>query len=477
MAVIKDYVNVNVALQTAVAESASFGTTLVLVDHDDIPIDLVTRTVTVSDFDDLTASTPARDFASTYFSQAKTPQELLIGRFINAASHPHFICGDHETDYTVWEAVADGSFTVQDDTTPAPLTDVLTGVDFTGITSLAQVATVLTAELAAIAAPNIAGIKTSTFEFDSYGRLRLLMSTTGAAAATVSIVSGGGGTDLTAAAFMDVGDGLAVPGYDAEDPTDALDRVRDVDDTWYNLCVIDASDAQLLDVAGYIEPYRKQCILLTDDTDAYDSTATTDLGYLCKELGYQRTKVVYTENVGTEYPDAAIAGRFYPETEGTIRFSHEPLVGVTSSGTLTYAQRAALINKGYVYIVVVAGVTHSFSDQNTSGVSTHHVLMADWVEARLEEDIFNYTIQEKICAYDNATLAAIEGFIRNRCGTAIRRRACIDTPTYPFTVNMPDADDFTAGDKATKELVLNEAFTLYLNTTIDTYAISGTISI
>lgn len=474
MAVIKDYVNVNVALETAVAESASFGTTLLLVDHDDIPIDLVTRTVTVSDFDDLTASTPARNFASTYFSQAKVPQELLLGRFIDAASHPHFICGDHETDYTVWEGVANGSFTVS---APGPLTDVITGCDFTGITSLAQVATVLTAKIQAVAVPNIAGLNTSTFEFDTYGRLRLLMSTSGAAAATVTIISGGGGTDLTTATYMDVADGTAVPGYDAEDPTDALDRVRDVDDTWYNMCVIGASDVQHLAVAAYIEPLRKQCILVTDDTDCYSAVATTDLMYLCNALSYQRTKVIYTENLGTEYPDAAIAGRFYPETEGTIRFSHKPLVGVTSSGDLTFAQRTAIIDKGGVYIVTVAGVTHSFNDQNTSGVSTHHVLMADWIEARLEEDIFNYSIQENICAYDNVTLTAIEKFIRDRCGTAIRRRACIDTTEYPFTVNIPDADDFTAGDKATKVLTLNDAFVLYLNSTIDTYAISGTISI
>jgi hypothetical protein len=311
MATIKDHVDVQAVLRTAVATQTTFGLLqLFLVDDDQILPDQRIRIVSQSDYTDLTASTVPRNYANIFFSQERVPQ----GRWVSAATSPYTYSGPAlETDYTVWKAISDGTIKFTDS---AANTDSITAVDFSAITSAAQIPTVLTAKLAALVAPSITGLDTSVFEYDALGRLRLLMSTSGSTAATVTLSDEGTGTDLTSATFLDSANGAAVAGVDAEEPTDAITAISALNDTYYNVHEAGSSDVQQVALAAQIEGLEKLLDLVITDSGALTTGETASVAYQVNNLSYKRTMCIFTKNT-TEYPDAAVAGTVLPTDEGT----------------------------------------------------------------------------------------------------------------------------------------------------------------
>jgi hypothetical protein len=340
MVEIVDHIDFQTLLQTATLTRATFGIGLFLVDDEQIPIDVRFRYTTKSGKEnDFESGTVPRDYADVYFQQSIVADKLMVGRWAKTATNPLFVCGPgYEKDYTVWKAVSDGTFTVQDNTTPTPLEDDVTAVDLTAITSLSQVPDVLTAKIQAIGAPNITGLDTSEFEFDSLGRLQLKMSTSGEAAKSVTIIPEGTGTDLSDA-FMDATNGTSVAGIDAEEPTDAKAAIKAIDNTFYNIHIREATDDQQVNLAADVEGDEKLLDLFITDPLAKNPADTTNVPYRLKQLSYKRTNCIYSEKTD-EYPDAAAAGNFLPAKEGTKQFEWKPLVGVTDSLT-SFANDAA----------------------------------------------------------------------------------------------------------------------------------------
>jgi hypothetical protein len=386
-----------------------------LVDDDQIPLDVRFVYTTQSTWDtDFNSSTKPYDYSNVFFGQKRIADKMMVGRWAKVATNPYWVAGSsYETDYLVWKAISDASFAVTDGTN----TDDVTAVDFSSITSLAQVPTVLTTAIQAIAVPNVTGLDTSEFKFDSLGRLTLVMSTTGAAAASVSVepVSPTVGTDV--AVLMDYTNGSSVAGIDAEEPTDALTAISQLDDSYYNVQIREESSAQAVALATYIEGKKKLCDLFVTDSDAKNAGATTDVGYLIKQLSLKRTTVFYHEHVA-QYPDGAVAGAVLPASEGTTNFAWEGLALVSDSGLtqpLTPTERSALKAKGYVWIETLGDNTYMYDGLTSAGNEKRIMLGRDWFVSRIAEDLLVYQLNTPLAAFDNATLSAVKAL---HCDTA-----------------------------------------------------------
>lgn len=477
MAEIVDRIDFQTLLQTASAPRASFGIQLFLVDDEQIPIDIRFRYVTKSSFkDDLDEATVPYDYSNVFFGQSIIADKLMLGRWASAATNPLFVCGPgYEKDYTVWKAVTDGTFTVQDNTTPTPNEDDVTGCDFSAITALSQVADVLTTKIQAIVTPNITGLDTSEFEFDSLGRLVLKMSTSGAAAASVTIIAQGTGTDLSSATYMDAANGSSVAGIDAETPIAAKNAIKAVDNTFYNIHIRGESAAQAEALAIDVETDEKLLDLFITDPNAKNPASTTDVPYKLKALSLKRTNCIYTEKT-TEYPDAAAAGEFLPAKEGTKQFEWQELALVTDS-LVSFANdtadRLALKNKNCNYLSVLGNVVILYNGLTSAGIEKRIMLGRDWFNARNREDIFNYQVNVDLAAFDNETLGAIEEIIKKNMDEAIARRIGVDTPARRAIVSFPDADDISQAERDTHKLEQYEVFQMYLNSAIHDYKIVG----
>jgi hypothetical protein len=443
------------------------------VDDDQIPIDQRLRFTDPNSWDtEYTSGSVPYEYASVFFAQALKPSSLMFGRWASAATEPLFVCGPgYEKSFTVWAVETAGSFAVTDGVN----TDDITGLTFVGVTALSQILAILNAGLAAVAVPTVTGLNTFAFEFDSTGRLVLRSSQTGVAAAAISITTAGSGSDISVP-LMDAPNGTSVAGLDAEEPEEALAAISAINDSYYNIHIRGATDDQLEELAAYVETQEKLLDVVTADPNCIDPASVDDLPYNLQQLNLKRTLCIYHEPTD-EYPDAAAAGRFLPESEGTFQFEWQDLAGVSDAGLtgpLSSTALTALKDKNCSNIQRISPITFLYNGLTAGGIEKRIMLGRDWFVARNREDIFAFQINAKLAAFDNPTLTTIEGIIRKNGNEAIDRRILVDTPERPFTITLPDADDIDTATRATHELVVLEAFRAYLNVAIHDYRIVGT---
>ena len=487
--VIQDRIDVQAILQTSVAPQQGFGKNVFIIDSDEVPTDRRVVEVTKSDYATTLDSTgQPYAYAQTHFSQKRTADSLLIGRWAQAAAKTFVNAGPSWTQIlATWTAITDGEFTVYEVDTPTNLDDI-TAIDFSGATALSQIPAILNAKLAALVGPTITDLENAEFSIDVYGRLVLTMQTTGAAATTINIkpLAAGAGTDV--ATLMDYTEAVPVAGLDAETITEAIDAIEAKDNTGYFVTakfsdVKATKEAQITLFCAKIESMEKIGVFLTDDVLCTDSAATTNIIHTMKALSYKRTTGIYFESIAlrpTIFPDAAGLGAVIPATEGTVKFCQEALVGVGTSGyvdPLSKAESDAVNGHGGVVVETVGGSTYWFDGLTVGGEEMRIMMGRDWFVTRIREDIFNYTIQQPLTAFDNETLSAIAGFIQNRGEQAIARRILVDTVARPFTVNMPDEDDFTQAERASHTMTATDVFQAYLNSAVNEYQIIGTWTI
>lgn len=479
MVAVIDHVNFQTAIQSGGIEAPTFGNQLLLVDDEQIPTDVRFTLHTQQSWDDdFTIGSVPYDYSSVFFGQAAPkPNQLMVGRWVSANSNPLFVSGpSYEVDFTVWEAISDGSYTVSDGTN----SDAITGNDFTGITALSQILAIMNAELTAFGAPTVTGLNTFAWEFDALGRLVLRSSESGASADTIAVITGGGGTDL-AAVIMDAANGSSPPGIDAESleaAAQAITATGPVGADYFNVHQRGGDDDQMQALAAWIETQKKLSDLVLTAVAVKDPGSTTDLAAVLFALGYKRTLGIYTEHTD-EYPDAAAAGFFLPLPEGTAQFEWQDLVGISDSGDptpLDATARAALIAKNCSQIEAIDGVTMLYNGLTFGGEEKRLMLGRDWFDAVNQVDIFNAHIRARGFFFDNDTFADIERGVRKRGKEAQERDILDDTPERPFVVALPDADDIPQSVRDSHTLTEFNLFKGFFKSAIQDYELVGTFS-
>lgn len=486
MAEVRDFVVIEATLQTSTAPAATFGVNMLLIDDPLIPADTRFITVTPSDF----ATVLANDatllaYATSWFGQKRQSAELRFGRWLSQFSSPTWYAGAAwEQDPAVWAAQANLTIDLNLDVATAQVT----AIDFSSITTIAQVVTVLQAAIdgASLVAPFAA----VTVSIDVLGRLCFEAVQPAVDTDVLEVDWAPIGYDT----LVDIVNEQQLGGVPVETMTAAKTAISDIDDTWYNLhlrydtslVITPDAENQIVDLAASIETQDKLLDVLYFNATAKSSVITTDVGNRIKDLGFKRTMVIYTENTD-QNPDAAAIGAVLPADEGTTSFAFEQLVGVTESGKLaplTNAQKGVLADKGYNFIEVVGSNIFLASAEDGDGVQRSGItagneekrimLGRDWFTARIAEAIFTDQMNFPVQTFDNDTLTQIGAHILDQAQQAVTRKILIITADRPFTLNLPDADEITAAERASKKLIVNDAFTGFINSAINSYQIIGT---
>lgn len=466
-------------LTSATRPQVSFSQMMLLIDDDQIPVDTRVRTITPANYTDLeTTSTPFK-YASVFFGQAKVPENMLLGRWISADSETQFIWGSaYEADYLVWKAISNGEFQVQDS---AANIDVISGLDFSAITSFSQVLTVLTTAVQAVGAPNITNLNTAEFVTDGLGRIVLKMPKTagsvGSTAPTIVIepVTVPVGTDVSV--LMDAANGTSIAGQDAESPLEAVITIRAYDDGWYIHECYGATQTQLEELSAGIQGLRKQLDIVTNDPNVKDPLSTTDIAYNLSQLSHKRTMIIYTEKTD-EYPFAAFEGRMISETEGKVNGAGKVLIGVTVSGSgtgLTEDNKLALEDKNCNWLEDIEGV-YVYEAITANNLERRLVTGFDWFEAVNQIDNFVTWRIEDVLTYINDDVAKIENNLRARVEEAtVDRKIFLDTPKYPFVISFPDADDIPEEDRSAREFNFTDVFKAYASNGANKIVVTGDV--
>ncbi len=458
-----EIVAATVSLSKVPASQAKFTVPLLLVDHADVPIDkrylITTRSAYTTD---LTASTEQLAWATEMWSQNYNPSQLYVGRRIATATASYLVLNDTTTVASVYAALTNtGQFAI----TEVGESAVQINPDFTGDTSMSDVAASITAAFAAAA--GITAAYTCTVESNSYGRLIMTSDNTGASAALFSIAAPVAGTDLTGALYL--GTGFQVAGNDVETFSAAASAVFALDDTPFIVNSVGGVLADRVTLSTGMNALNKICLIDEYDTDAKDSSSTTDVSYQLgpNGLSHQKTWGCYTEHAtvngksATQYPTAAICGEVFPRREATTSLALTPYSGLSESGLgaddtttipLTATERSALEAKNCDYLVNPAGSVHAVKGLAYGGNEIRIMVGKMFLEAKISEDIYAYMIANDVVTFSDADIQAIKSIVAYWIAELVDRKV-LDGSTVVW--NFPAAADFTATQKATHTMTLS----------------------
>jgi hypothetical protein len=234
---------------------------------------------------DFGTSAPEYQAAQLWFDQTPQPTQVLIGRWVQAASAGQLLGAPLAVNVlATLQAIANGGFTM---TIDALAPQVLAGLNFAGVTNLNAVAAIIDAALA-----NATVLYNSTLN-----RFEVTSATTGATS-IVSFATPAGGTDISHILGLAAADG----GYQANglvaETALAATTLFDVKfgQQWYSLTILGAATADHLAVAAYIEAANAYHFygVTTQDSGVLVATTTTDIASQLKALAFNKTAIQYS---------------------------------------------------------------------------------------------------------------------------------------------------------------------------------------
>lgn len=257
--------------------------------------------------------------AQAWFNQTPQPTQVLIGRWVQAASAGQLIGAPLAVNIlTTLQGVVNGGLTI---TIDALAPAVLANLNFSGASNLNAVAAIIDAALA-----------NATVLYNSQlNRFEVTSATTGAAS-IVSFVTAAAGTDLSHLLGLAAADGgYQANGLAAESALAAATLFESkFGQQWYALTILGAATADHLAVAGFIEGDATYHFygVTTQDPAVLVPTTTTDIASQLKALGYTKTAVQYSSS--NPYAICSLLGRILTtdytgnNTVITVMWKQEP---------------------------------------------------------------------------------------------------------------------------------------------------------
>lgn len=415
---VNDVVNVSVLLSPPAAQVRNFGTLLILGDSDVVDTTQRLRLYTsiggvAGDFG---VSTPEYQSAALFFAQSPKPAQVYIGRWAATPSRGGLQGGPLTVAQQVlsnFTAIANGGIAITIDGSPHNLT----GLDFSGVTNLNGVASIIQASLG--------GAGTVVWNAVT-GNFQVRSSTTGALS-TVAYATTGPGQDISTLLRLDItSGGYTSTGATSETSLAAVTALDQMTSAWYGLMLATTSIVSLSDqtaIATYIEAAANSHILGLSSIDAavMNPAVTNDIASLTKAANYGRTFVQYSQ---TPLAVASVFGRAFTvdflgsNTTITLKFQGEP--GVTAE-SLTETQANALNAKNanvYVNYNNNTAILQQGTMANGQFFDTVHG--TDWLENDIQTAVFNllYLVSTKIPQTD-AGVNQLVTVVANRLDQAV----------------------------------------------------------
>lgn len=338
---------------------------------------------------DFSPITPEYQTAVLWFSQQPQPQNLFIGRWAQTASSGQLFGTTLSASQQLisnWTAITNGGVDLTIDGAPHNLV----GLDFSGVTNLNGVATIVQAALSGAATV----VWNANFEYF------VVTSASSGTSSTVAFATAGTGTDisamlgLTAAQAPPAGSAYAAPGIAAESAVSAVTLFdSEFSSIWYGLIMPTAVDADHEAVAAYVEaanPYHYYGVT-TDEAGVLSPSSTSDIAYVLQSFGYNRTAVQYSST--SPYAVASYLGRILPTnwngSNTAITLMHKQEPGVVAETLNTTQANSAEAKDCNVYAKYANGTQLIEYGTSCSGQFTDTVIGADALTVTAQSNYFN----------------------------------------------------------------------------------------
>lgn len=390
-----DIVNVAVSLTPTAAQQRNFGALIILGDSG--VIDTFTRyrsysslTAVAGDFSNVSPEFLA---ASLAFGQNPQLSQLYVGAWARTATHGTLVGAPlsvAQQAISNWTSITSGGIDFVINGVPFNLT----GLNFSGATSMTAVAAVIQAALSS----------NGTIVWSTTGNYFQVTSPTTGASSTSAFATPGTGFDISLQTGLSalVSGSYIAGGIAAESPLACLTTLASMTSNWYGAMFaasVPPGDPDYLACAGFINGASPSRIfgVTTQEAAALTASLNTDVASQLQALGYNRTFVQYSSS--NPYACAAVFGRAFTvnfngsNTLYTLKFQQE--AGIVPE-QLTETQAAALNQKNcnvFVNYNISTGTGASIAilQQGTMVNGTFFDIIhgTDWLQNALQTAILN----------------------------------------------------------------------------------------
>jgi len=345
---------------------------------------------------DFGTSSPAYFAATLWFEQNPQPQQLLIGRWAKTASAGQLFCGPlsaANTLLTAWTSINNAAFKIQID--GGSLLSI-TALNLSSALSLAGVAGLISAVTTG-----------AVCTYDAVNNRFVFTSNTTGATSTVSfLTAGASGTDISNQlnGRSMAGNGAYVANGIVAESALAAAVIFDATfgQQWYGLVIPEAVDADHTAVAGFIEATNTKHYygVTTQSAGVLVAATTTDIAFVLKALGYNKTCVQYSST--SAYAVMSYLARILPtdyagnQTVITLMYKQEP--GVTAENLTASQADSAASKNANIFVAYNNSTAIIQNGVSCSGQFTDTVVGADAFAISIQTALYNtlFTIPTKV---------------------------------------------------------------------------------
>lgn len=259
-----------------------------------------------------------------------------------------------------------------------------------------------------------------------------------------------------------------VANHGVQDDLQAIYDSGDTGNDWYALCLISRNEYDVLEASIWVAANKKLFITASSDS-AVKGSGSTDIASQLQALSYDRVAIIYSADAAN-YPDAAWLGRMLPYNPGSATWAHKVLTGITYD-ELTDTEQTNLEGKNCNYYVNRAGSGRTHWGYTCEGEWIDVIRGVDWLEARMQEKVYALNIAVPKIPFTNKGIGMVGTPIEQTLIEAVDADVLSD-----YTITLPDAADFTATQKQTRQLT-GITFTGTLAGAVHKTTINGSVSV
>lgn len=410
-----------------------FGVPLILGEHTRF-IERIRTYQTIQEVDeDFLESDPERVKALAAFSQSVKPEKVKIGRRLTPVAQVTNIAVDNVIDDTEYTVLIDG-------------------VPFSFTSGVATTADLIVDGL--IIAINAGSLP-------------------------ITLQDNGPDFDITgdnAGEFFDI-NVTADPNLSKTDTVPSIGLASDIfdieqiDDDWYFLIITTTTDLDITEAAKAIEARLKVFSAVSRDASIL-TTAISDIGSELKSRNFARTFLSYISD-NDSHPDAAWVGLLAPEDPGSVTWKFKTLAGVAVDN-LTSTEKQNAQGKNVNIYTEVGGIAITEEGIVSSGEFIDIIRGIDFLQARIEENVFQTLVDVKKVPYEDAGVDLIKSKISQILQLGIDQQILAPDPTP--VVTAPLVVDIPSPTKASR-LLPDVRFTATLSGAIHAVEIDGFVQV
>ena len=257
--------------------------------------------------------------------------------------------------------------------------------------------------------------------------------------------------------------------------TDDLDAIELANNDWYALAYTGRTPSTVESIANWVETRIKIFGTASSDSDIIDLQAgeNSSIAAILNSSGLVRTFVMYHQDADFDFPEAAWFGRVLPTDPGSVTWKFKTLNSITFSELTTNQSKNARDKNANVY-EFIGGVSITREGTMAQGEFIDIIRGVDWLQARIQEFVYQLLVNSPKVPYTNAGITAVEAEVRRALTLGVTNNFIADDPQ--FVVETPDVSDVSPTDKANR-ILRNVTFNATLAGAVHAVNIEGIISI